>query len=75
MKTREQIIYEIEYIPNLYFLENGIIKFSPGKIIDLVVESCEEVALDTIKGYTTDEVREIVQVNRVLENLKKLKSK
>lgn len=36
MKTRKQLIKEIENIPELFFIEDGILKLSLGKIIDLV---------------------------------------
>lgn len=74
MKTRVQLLWKIcEVLQDVKCLHVG--EQELNRITDLVVEACEEVVLDTIEGYTIDEVREMAQVNRVLQNLKKLKSK
>lgn len=65
MKTREQLIEEIEIV-RVDFATKPFPTCST-KIIDLVVEVCEGVVAST---YSKD-----YSVNKILENLKKLKSR
>lgn len=65
MKTREQLIKEIEIV-RVGFATKPF-PFCSSKILDLIVEACEEVVAST---YSKD-----YAVDKILKNLKKLKSR
>lgn len=79
MKTREQLIDEVNKKLDSYSPRETV-----AKIIDLVVEACEE-AVKNKKEYPYDyydpELQSVFSIGRreerkiILENLKKLKSK
>lgn len=73
MKTREQLMVEI-YIcikkNNSPYLLTIL-----EKIVNIIISACEEAVLATNKNYQYKNLRDIIQTNKILENLKKLKSK
>ena len=73
MKTQKQLIKEIEKINNLFTVQQGALNFNVGEIINIVVEACEE-AIPPEKDLLMNEGAILLR-ERILENLKKLKSK
>lgn len=43
------------------------------KTINIVVSACEEVVIETDEGYQSEELGSVIQIDILLENLKKLK--
>ena len=73
MKTQKQLIKEIEKINNLFTIQQGALNFNVGEIINIVVSACEEVVIGTDEGYQSEELGSVIQIDTLLENLKKLK--
>ena len=73
MKTREQLIEEIEKL-RVDFATKPF-SICSSKILDLIVSACEELVIETDEGYQGEELGSVIQIDTLLENLKKLKSK
>ena len=73
MKNQKQLIKEIEKINNLFTIQQGALNFNVGEIINIVVSACEEVVIETNEGYQGEELGSVIQIDKILENLKKLK--
>ena len=73
MKNQKQLIKEIEKINNLFTIQQGALNFNVGEIINIVVSACEGVVIETNEGYQGEELGSVIQIDTLLENLKKLK--
>ncbi len=71
MKTREQLIDEVKSFD--LWTDYNLDYDKLVMLMDMIIATCEEVVIETDKGYQSEELGSVIQIDTLLENLKKLK--
>jgi len=72
MKTREQLIDEVKSFD--LWTDYNLDYDKLVMLMDMIIATCEEVVIGTDEGYQSEELGSVIQIDTLLENLKKLKS-